>query len=36
MAKSNTEAKYRAMALATCDLIWLKQLLHELRFGKDE
>ena len=24
------------MALATCELIWLKQLLQELRFGKDE
>ena len=23
------------MALATCELIWLKQLLQELRFGKD-
>ena len=24
------------MALATCELIWLKQLFQELRFGKDE
>ena len=24
------------MALATCEFIWLKQLLQELRFGKDE
>ena len=24
------------MALATCELVWLKQLLQELRFGKDE
>ena len=24
------------MALATCDLIWLRHLLHKLRFGKDE
>ena len=23
------------MALATCELIWLKQLLQELRFGND-
>ena len=23
------------MALATCEFIWLKQLLQELRFGKD-
>ena len=36
MARSSVEAKYRAMALATCELIWLKQLLQELRFGKDE
>ena len=24
------------MALATCELIWLRHLLHEIRFGKDE
>ena len=24
------------MALATCELIWLKQLFQELKFGKDE
>ena len=24
------------MTLATCELIWLSHLLHELRFGKDE
>ena len=24
------------MTLATCKLIWLKHLLHELRFGNDE
>ena len=24
------------MALATCELIWLKHLLKDLRFGKDE
>ena len=35
MARSNVEAEYRAMTLATCELIWLKQLLQELRFGKD-
>ena len=28
--------RYRAMALATCELIWLKHLIQELRFGKDE
>ena len=24
------------MTLATCELIWLRHLLQELRFGKDE
>ena len=36
VAKSSVEAEYRAMALATCELIWLKHLIQELRFGKDE
>ncbi|RVW17843.1 Retrovirus-related Pol polyprotein from transposon RE2 [Vitis vinifera] len=36
VARSSAEAKYRAMALATCELIWLRHLLQELRFGKDE
>ncbi|RVW91819.1 Retrovirus-related Pol polyprotein from transposon TNT 1-94 [Vitis vinifera] len=36
VAKSSVEAEYRAMVLATCKLIWLKHLLRELRFGKDE
>ena len=31
----SVEVEYRAMALATCELIWLKQLLQELRFRKD-
>ena len=35
VARFNAEAEYRAMTLATCELIWLKQLLQELRFGKD-
>ncbi|RVW79788.1 Retrovirus-related Pol polyprotein from transposon RE1 [Vitis vinifera] len=35
-ARSSAEAEYRAMALATCELIWLRHLLRELRFGKDE
>ena len=35
VARSNAEAEYRSIALATCELIWLKQLLQELRFGKD-
>ena len=36
VARSSIEAKYRAMALATCELIWLNHLLQELRFRKDE
>ena len=36
VARSSAEAEYRAMALATCELIWLKHLLQELRFGNDE
>ena len=36
MARSSAEAEYRAMALATCELIWLRHLLQELRFGKGE
>ncbi|RVX09522.1 hypothetical protein CK203_012435 [Vitis vinifera] len=35
VARSSAEAEYRAMALATCELIWLKHLLRELRFGKE-
>ena len=35
VARSSVEAKHRAMTLATYELIWLKQLLQELRFGKD-
>ena len=36
VARCSVEVEYRAMALATCELIWLKHLLQELRFGKDE
>ncbi|RVW46185.1 Retrovirus-related Pol polyprotein from transposon RE2 [Vitis vinifera] len=36
VTRSSAEAEYRAMALATCELIWLRHLLRELRFGKDE
>ena len=36
VARSSARAEYQAMALATCELIWLKHLLQELRFGKDE
>ena len=30
VARSSVEAEYQTMALATCELIWLKQLLQEL------
>ena len=36
VARSSAEAEYRVTTLTTCELIWLKQLLQELRFGKDE
>ncbi|RVW63226.1 Copia protein [Vitis vinifera] len=36
VVRSSVKAEYRAMTLATCELIWLKHLLWELRFGKDE
>ena len=36
MARSSAETEYRAMALATCELIRLRHLLQELRFGNDE
>ena len=36
VARSSAETEYRAMTLATCELIWLRHLLQELRFGMDE
>ena len=33
VARSSAEAESRAMALATCELIWLKHLLKEIQFG---
>ena len=33
---SSAKVEYRAMTLPTYELIWLKQLLQELRFGTDE
>ncbi|RVW61826.1 Retrovirus-related Pol polyprotein from transposon RE2 [Vitis vinifera] len=36
VVRSSAEVEYRAMALTTCELIWLKHLLRELRFGKNE
>ena len=35
VAMSSAEDEYRAMTLETCELIWRKQLLQDLRFGKD-
>jgi len=32
VARSNAEAEYRVMASTTCELVWLKQLLKELKF----
>ena len=36
MTRSSAKAEYRAISLETYKLIWLKQLLQELRFRKDE
>ena len=33
VARSSVKAEYQAMALATCELLWLMHLLQELRFG---
>ena len=35
VARSSVAVKYRAMALITCELLWLKQLLRELKFEED-
>ena len=36
VARSSAEAEYRAMAVATCELIWIKQILQELKFGNTQ
>ena len=36
VARSSAGVEYRAMALTTCELIWLKHLLQELRLWKNE
>ena len=30
--RSSAEAEYRSTVLATCELVWIKQLLQELKF----
>ena len=35
VVRFSAEVEYQAMTLATCELIWLKQFLHKLRFRKD-
>ncbi|XP_070044448.1 isoamylase 3, chloroplastic isoform X1 [Nicotiana tomentosiformis] len=34
VARSSAEAEYRAMAMATSELVWVKQLFKELKFGE--
>ncbi|WMV46766.1 hypothetical protein MTR67_040151, partial [Solanum verrucosum] len=34
VARSSAELEYQAMAAATCELVWIKQLLGELKFGE--
>ncbi|KAK9924401.1 hypothetical protein M0R45_032770 [Rubus argutus] len=33
VARSSAEAEYRGMAHGVCELLWLKNLLHDLGFG---
>ncbi|KAL2945484.1 Retrovirus-related Pol polyprotein from transposon TNT 1-94 [Bienertia sinuspersici] len=33
VARSSAEAEYRSMAYTVCEIIWLKQLLHDLGLG---
>lgn len=32
VSRNSTEAEYRSLALATCELIWLQRLLKDLHF----
>ncbi|WMV13499.1 hypothetical protein MTR67_006884 [Solanum verrucosum] len=34
VARCSAEAEYRATVVATCELVWIKQLLRELKFGE--
>jgi hypothetical protein len=36
VSRSTAEAEYRAMALALCEMMWLEDLLEELRVLKNE
>ena len=36
VSRSTAEAEHRAMALALCEMMWLKSLLKELRVLKNE
>ncbi|WMV41256.1 hypothetical protein MTR67_034641 [Solanum verrucosum] len=33
VARSSVELEFRAMAATACELVWIKQLLGELKFG---
>ena len=35
VARSSTEAEYRAMAHGVCELLWLQTFLHDLGILKD-
>ena len=34
VARPSAEAEYRPMVVATCELVWIKQLLGELKCGE--
>lgn len=36
IARSTTETEYRAMALAISELVWVKQLICELKFCEEK